>query len=91
MGEFLRYISETPVFPMVAMIVFLSITLVFLYNKLYKYALMSALLFAMAFGLFMTSPMGEDLIKKFKKRERTFHFPDQKEIDEARKKIREHQ
>ncbi len=65
------------------MIVLLSITFVFIYNKIYKYALIVALLFALAFGIFMTGPMGEELIKKFKKRQPAFQFPDQKEIDEV--------
>ena len=87
MGDFLRYFFDAPMFSLVAMIVLLSITFVFIYNKIYKYALIFALLFAVAFGIFMTGPMGEELMKKFRRRQPTFQLPDQKEIDEARKKV----
>ncbi len=73
------------------MIVLLSTTFVFIYNKIYKYALIFALLFAVSFGVFINGPMGEELVKKFKRRQPTFQFPDQKEIDEARKRIRDNQ
>ncbi len=91
MGDFLRYFLETPIFSLIAMIVFLSIMFVFIYNRIYKYALIFGLLFCIAFGIFMTGPMGEELINKFKRRQPTFQFPDQEEIDEARKRIRDNQ
>ena len=65
MIDFLNFIGDHTIIPFVMVIVSFSFTLLLLYLRLYKYALLFALLFLAALSLNLKGPMGQHFIKKF--------------------------
>ncbi len=84
--DFLRYFLVESNFSFFIMIVSLAFTFILLSYKLYKYAALFSLLFIITFSLFITGPMGQGFIKKFKNPSPKFKVLNQEEIDELKAK-----
>jgi hypothetical protein len=66
MSEFLIFIFEDASFQITASILFFTFTLILLYHKLFRYALILGLVFLVILAIVLKGPFGQELIKKFR-------------------------
>ena len=90
MSEFFKFILEDVSFQITASIVFFTFTLILLYNKLYRYALILGLVFLVILAIVLKGPFGQELIKKFRgKSTQSLFIYNQNELKELKEKVRD--
>ena len=90
MSEFLHWLfSQDSLFSIIGAAIFFWVTLIFLIRKLYKFALLFAVLFLVCLAVLAAGPLGDHFRERMSgKREPAFKMLDKQQMDEVREKIR---
>jgi len=90
MTEFIKFIIEDVSFQITASIVSFTFTLILLYHKLFRYALLLGFVFLAILAIILRGPFGQELIKKFRGQSTPSLFMhNQNELKELKEKVRE--
>ena len=90
MTEFIKFIIEDASFQITASIVSLTFTLILLYNKLFRYALILGFVFLTILAIVLKGPFGQELVKKFRGQSTPSLFMyNQNKLRELKEKVRD--
>jgi len=89
--EFLKYFFDAPLFQVCLLAIFFWVTLIFLFQKLYKFAALSAVVFFFLLSILALGPLGQHFYERIRgKREPTFKMPDREQVEQCRERVRQY-